>query len=88
MNSEEVVLYVSDNSPKCQKVLELVKDYNVSYKIKNVTQNSDYLKEIQRSGIYSTPAMFVPGEKESIQGYQKDTIQRALNNLSQKHRSH
>lgn len=81
MNKSDVVVYVSDDNLNCRKVLELVKEYEVSYKIKNITQNRDYMKEMQSNGIYGTPALFVKGERNSILGYQQERIRRALKNV-------
>lgn len=74
----DVVIYVSDNNSYCKKVIDLVQEHDVSYKVKNVTQNKNYMKELQNNGIYGTPALFVKGEDHSILGYQREKIRTAL----------
>ncbi|MCF3944633.1 glutaredoxin family protein [Oceanobacillus alkalisoli] len=81
MDNHDVIIYVSDNNHYCTQVIDLVKKYDVTYKIKNVTQDRDYMKEMQDIGIYGTPAMFVKGEKHSILGYQKERIRHALSKV-------
>ena len=79
MNNQNVVIYISDNSTFCNKVINLMEEHDVSYKVKNVSQNKEYMRELQRDGIYGTPALFIDGEKRSILGYQKNRILKALN---------
>lgn len=78
MDNYDVIIYVSDNNQYCTKVVNLVKKYDVTYKIKNVTQNRDYMTKMQKKGVYGTPAMFVKGEKHSILGFQKERIHHTL----------
>lgn len=82
MNNQDVTIYISDNNKKCDKVIGLMEDYDVSYKLKNVTKNRDYMKELQNSGIYGTPATFIEKGRHTILGFQKNRILKALNLLS------
>lgn len=78
--NHDVVLYVSDNNEHCTQVLDLVKQYDVSYQVKNVSQHKEYMQEMQKNGVYGTPALFIKGERNSILGYQKQRICNALKN--------
>lgn len=78
MSKQNVTLYISDNSSYCNKVINLMKEHDVSFQVKNVTQNRKYMKELQNDGIYGTPALFIMGEEQFILGYQKARILKAL----------
>ncbi|MCM3742203.1 glutaredoxin family protein [Oceanobacillus luteolus] len=78
MTEHDVVVYVSDNNKQCLKVIELIEAYNVPYKVKNVSRERGYMKELQNKGIFGTPATFIKGEKRAILGYQKEKIRSAL----------
>lgn len=77
MSQPDVVVYVSDNSLKSNKVIDLMNDYNISYKKKNISNNSNYMKELHQRDIYGTPAVFID-DKQAILGYQKNKIKYAL----------
>jgi len=82
MENQEVVVYISENNTYCNKVIKLIEEQDISYKIKNITKNTDYRKELQNEGIYGTPALFIKGQERTILGYQKNRILRALNDLT------
>lgn len=79
MNNEDVVVYVSDESTYCNKVIHLMDEHDISYKVKNVSKDKEYMRELQRNGIYGTPALFIKGQEQSILGYQRNRILNALN---------
>lgn len=79
MNNEDVVVYVSDESTYCNKVIHLMEEHDISYKVKNVSKDKEYMRELQRNGIYGTPALFIKGQEQSILGYQRNRILNALN---------
>ncbi|WP_405099209.1 glutaredoxin family protein [Oceanobacillus sp. FSL H7-0719] len=79
MNNEDVVVYVSDESTYCNKVIHLMEEHDISYKVKNVSKDKEYMRELQRNGIYGTPALFIKGQEHSILGYQRNRILNALN---------
>lgn len=78
MKDKNVIIYVSDNNPHCKKVLNQMDKWDVSYKIKNVTQNSNYMRDLQDQGIYGTPATFIKDKSKVILGFQKNEIKHAL----------
>ncbi|WP_337017123.1 glutaredoxin family protein [Oceanobacillus massiliensis] len=77
MSNAQVIIYVSDNSPQSEKVVKLIEENNMPYTIRNVSQNSDYMKELQSKEIYGTPATFI-NDQQPILGYQKNKIKYAL----------
>lgn len=82
MGNQDVVVYISENNTSCNKVIQLIEEQDVSYKVKNVSKHKDYMKELQKNGIYGTPALFIKGQDYFILGYQKNRIIKALNHIS------
>lgn len=81
MENQDVVVYISKDNDHCEKVIQLIEEAEVSYKVKNVSDNREYMKELQKDGIYGTPATFVKGKNQTILGYQKREILNAIRNL-------
>ncbi|WP_087974520.1 glutaredoxin family protein [Oceanobacillus rekensis] len=77
MRNSKVTIYVSDNSVQCNKVIKLMNDYDISYKIKNVSEKNQHMKELQALDIYGTPATYIDNQAV-ILGYQKNKIKYAL----------
>lgn len=69
MTKHHVLIYTSSNSPECDRLVESLKAWGVEYTEKNVSVNSEYLKEIQRKGIFGTPVTFI--DENHILGYQE-----------------
>lgn len=78
MGKKEVVVYVSDNSLPSKKILTHLDKWNISYEEKNVTKNSEYMKDLQEQGIFGTPATFIEGQEHAILGFQEKNINHAL----------
>ncbi|GAB3791214.1 glutaredoxin family protein [Virgibacillus kimchii] len=78
MIDKEVVVYISDDSKKCDQLLAELDQLDVNYKTKNVTKNKSYMRDLQNEGVYGTPATFIGNEKNPILGFQKSTIIKAL----------
>ncbi|MHA6253023.1 glutaredoxin family protein [Oceanobacillus sp. CAU 1775] len=78
---QHVVVYISKDNQHCKKVIQLFENENVSYQVKNVTDNSDYMRELQQDGIYGTPAIYIKGKKQTILGFQKQKILDAIRDL-------
>lgn len=78
MDNKEVVIYVSDNSLPCKKLVTHLDKWNVSYKEKNVTNNRAYMKDLQEQGIFGTPATFIEDQEYAILGFQEKNINHAL----------
>ncbi len=78
MEDKEVVVYISDNSRKCDQLLSELDKMEINYETKNVTKNKSYMKELQNQGVYGTPATFIDNDKSPILGLQKNKIIQAL----------
>lgn len=77
MSENHVTIYISDGNMQCEKLIKQLDEWNVSYAIKNVSHNRDYMKGLQDIGIFGTPATFV-GDQPAILGFQKNNIKYAL----------
>ncbi|SEN82698.1 Glutaredoxin [Amphibacillus marinus] len=82
MALNEVTVYVSDNCPECEQVIDLIEQFNISYTKKNISENKTYLSELQEHNIYATPAVMMNNEK--ILGFQKYKIEYLINQLDKK----
>lgn len=78
MNESNVTIYVSESNQTCEEVVNQLKRWNISFEVKNITKEPAYRKEMQKRGIYSTPATFVKGINKAILGFQKRKLQVAL----------
>ncbi|QXE02221.1 glutaredoxin family protein [Terribacillus sp. DMT04] len=76
MKHRRVDVYISDHCRQCDKVVQQLDEWNISYNVKNVTDSPALLKEMQAYSIYSTPLVLVNGEK--VHGFQKDRLQQVL----------
>jgi len=79
MNGKTATIYISDNSPSCEKLINQMEKWGISYRIKNITKNNDIKKDLQNQGIYGTPATFIKGNSEPILGVQLSKLKRELN---------
>lgn len=78
MSDEDVIVYISEDSRKCEQLLTELDELKVNYETKNVTKHRSYMKELQNAGIFGTPATFIGDEKTPILGLQKNKIRQAL----------
>ncbi|TQS76426.1 glutaredoxin family protein [Ornithinibacillus gellani] len=78
MSVKEAVIFISNNCEKCDDLLEQLDAWNISYETKNVTDNREYMKELQDQGVYGTPATFVKNGSRVILGLQFNRIKQAL----------
>ncbi|MYL51258.1 glutaredoxin family protein [Halobacillus litoralis] len=76
MGNPEVIVYTSRNCHYCEKVLGTLEDWEIDYEERNVSENRDHFRELQRNNIYGTPAVFIDGEK--ILGYQERKMKQKL----------
>ena len=79
MNDKKTTIYISDNSPSCEKLINQMEKWGISYQTKNITKNNEIKKELQNQGIYGTPATFIKGYSEPILGVQLGKLKRELN---------
>jgi len=78
MSDKEVVVYISDESSKCEQLLSDLDKLNVNYETKNVTKNKKYMKELQNEGVFGTPATFIENDNTLILWVQKSKIKQIL----------
>ncbi|MDL4840143.1 glutaredoxin family protein [Aquibacillus rhizosphaerae] len=76
MKKQEVVVYVSNNCDDCEKVLTFLDRLGVQFQLKNVTDNQDYMRDLQKQKIYATPVVFI--DDLSILGFQEERIMQVL----------
>lgn len=78
MSEKEAVIFISNNCVKCDDLLDQLDEWNISYETKNVSDNREYMKELQEKGVYGTPATFVKDSSRAILGLQLNRIKQAL----------
>ncbi|SDK30834.1 glutaredoxin family protein [Sediminibacillus albus] len=76
MTKQNVVVYVSEDCSQCDKVLSHLENWEVEYTEKNISQNKQFIQELQHQKVYGTPAVFVDDLK--ILGFQKNKLKQAL----------
>ncbi|HLR62952.1 MAG TPA: glutaredoxin domain-containing protein [Lentibacillus sp.] len=76
MNEQEVIVYTSENSLQCEKLLDQLNQWDIDYKQRNVTEHKEYLDDLQEEGIFGTPATFV--DEKVVLGAQVNKIKHAL----------
>lgn len=69
---KKVTLFVSEGSEASDSVKAFLDKNDVTYELKNVTRNKDYLKELQEMKVFGTPTIFIDGKK--IEGNQENKI--------------
>lgn len=78
MSNTEVLVYISNECLSCQKLLDKMSEWGVSYRTKNITNDETNKKELQDLGVYGTPATFIEDDVEPILGYQVNKLKREL----------
>ncbi|MCT2534947.1 glutaredoxin family protein [Aquibacillus koreensis] len=76
MNRHNVIVYTSNSCQECEKVLSCLDELGITYTEKNISEDHEYRKELQKEKVYATPAVFYG--KQVILGYQKQKLIRAL----------
>lgn len=69
---KKVTLFFSEGSEASDRVKAFLDKNDVTYELKNVTKNKDYLKELQEMKVFGTPTIFIDGKK--IEGHQENKI--------------
>ncbi|GGM34250.1 hypothetical protein GCM10011351_20300 [Paraliobacillus quinghaiensis] len=72
MHEENIQVYVSNNCTESNKLIHLLEELGVKHERKNVTENKDYMRELQQQKIYATPVAMVNNKK--VLGYQKSRL--------------
>ncbi|WP_010529396.1 glutaredoxin family protein [Lentibacillus jeotgali] len=83
MNEQEVIVYTSENSSQCEKLLNQLNQWKIDYKERNVTEHKEYLGDLQEEGIFGTPATFV--DEKVVLGAQFNKIKHVLGMSDQYH---
>lgn len=72
----QVTVYTSTGCPHCVKVKEQLKEWQIPYDEKNVSENKDYFDELTARKLFGTPATFI-GER-FVLGYQPEKMLKLL----------
>ena len=75
---EDIIVYVSNACPTCEKVVRQLEKCNIRFKIKNVTENRADLHEMQQKGIYGTPATIHQKLNQHVLGFNKKVLRKII----------
>jgi thioredoxin reductase (NADPH) len=73
---DSVVVYSSTGCPHCQKVKEQLKEWDIPYEEKNVSEHKEYFEELQQRKIFGTPATLINGK--IVLGFQREKMKKLL----------
>ncbi len=76
MSQHHVVVYVSDNCTDSESLLSFIEENDISYEVKNVSQDHKARQELRQKDIYGTPVTFI--DNEIILGVPKRRLERKL----------
>lgn len=76
MSQQEIVIYISDNCPRCKDLLSFVETWDIPYELKNVSEDYSAKDELRQLDIYGTPVTFI--EEEAFLGVPKKRIKQKL----------
>ncbi|WP_164671042.1 glutaredoxin family protein [Virgibacillus doumboii] len=76
MSDNEIVVYISNDSSHCDRLITKLNEWEVDFQTKNVSENREYMKELQDKGVFGTPATIVGNEM--ILGSQINKIKYSL----------
>jgi glutaredoxin len=71
-----VIVYTSRNCNYCEKVTTKLEEWEIDYEERNVSENREKFRELQRRSVYGTPAVFIDGEM--ILGFQERKMKQRL----------
>lgn len=80
MEDRAVKVYVSNNCTESNKLIHFLHELDVDCEVKNITDNKDYLKELQEQHIYATPVVMI--NEHTILGFQKRKLEHELNDYT------
>lgn len=78
MITKKVIIYVSKNCPTSEKLMAHLNQYQILFETKNVTENYQYLRELQEMGIFGTPITHFVDQNQIILGFQKNKLNDVL----------
>ncbi|GAA4074930.1 MAG TPA: glutaredoxin family protein [Bacilli bacterium] len=76
MSEKEITVYTSDDCEESIQIIDYLKELQVNYNERNVSENRAYLTELQARNVYSVPAVFI--NNQVVLGFQKDKIYRLV----------
>ncbi|TFB13224.1 glutaredoxin family protein [Filobacillus milosensis] len=76
MLNKNVVIYTNESQDSV-KLKNILNEWDIDYEERNISENNDYLIELQKKGIFATPATFI--DNYCIQGVQPDHLKTELN---------
>ncbi|KGX86575.1 glutaredoxin family protein [Pontibacillus litoralis] len=76
MSRHKVFVYTSRGCHYCERVLQLLRDNNVEFEERNISDHRPYFDEMKEFGIYGTPVTFVGEEK--VLGFQEKQLKKKL----------
>lgn len=76
LSNPNVIVYTSRNCNYCDKVITKLEEWEIDYEERNVSENREQFRELQRRNVYGTPAVFIDGEK--ILGFQERKMKNRL----------
>lgn len=75
-SANNIIVYVSEECPICDRVVSQLKKWEVSFDVKNVTKNKEAMSEMQRQGLYGTPVTVHKRFKKQVLGFNKVDLRR------------
>lgn len=75
--NRQIRVYISDDCPECEQLIEFLEGSKVAYQLKNVSEEKENLKELHKENMYVTPAVII-NQHYRILGFQKDKIAQLL----------
>lgn len=76
MDQKNVITYTSNDCRECIHLLEQLDKWQIAYETRNVTEDHEYMEELQEMGIFGTPVTFI--DDLQILGFQKSLLKYAL----------
>lgn len=76
MSDSKVVVYTSHDCVHCASVVTKLSEWDIDFEERNISDNREYIKELQKQKVYGTPATFVDDEK--VLGFQEKKLRRVL----------
>ncbi|ASK61264.1 NrdH-redoxin [Virgibacillus phasianinus] len=76
MIEQKVTIYTCNYCSECKKLVEKMNSWGLDYTEKNISDNLGYLKEMQKHGIYGTPATFV--NDDPVLGFRESELKNKL----------
>ncbi|MDO5716837.1 MAG: glutaredoxin family protein [Tissierellia bacterium] len=73
---KNVIIYTSDSCQFCHMAKDFLKEHNVEYTEKNISQDKEAMLELREKGFTGVPLIMV--DDETIYGFDQDKLEKAL----------